>query len=179
MQRRGSSMLRRAWTILANHCDLRPALCEMNEINWHYRQNESAAKIEKFRPDGTRVAEADSADKKLAALRDLYSRRARAMVWRAWTCSNCRCHFDEYSLRVSSVIALVAGNLSRHSQGLTASMIMRELNPFWPGGIIGSNGPLQQRRKRSTEVAGSLRVQIAHRTSLVSVISMSSSTTTT
>lgn len=80
MQRRGSSMLHRVWTILANHYDLRPALCEMSKINWHYRQNESAAKIEKFRPHATRLAQADSADKKLAALRELYSRRARAML---------------------------------------------------------------------------------------------------
>jgi len=126
-------MLHRIWTILANQCDLRPALCEMSEINWHNCQNETAGKAGNFRSVATRDSEDDSADKKLATLRDSYSRRARAMVWRAWTCSNCRCHFDENSLRVSSVIALVAGNLSRHSQGLTASMIMRELKPFWPG----------------------------------------------
>ena len=44
-------------------------------------------------------------------------------------------------------------------------MIMRELKPFAPLGMIGSSGPLQQREMISQLVAGSQRVDSAQMTS--------------
>ena len=100
-------------------------------------------------------------------------------VCRACTAASCFSHFAENCFRVSLLIWLTPGNRSRHSYGRVASMIIRELWPFWPGGIMGSRGPLQVRRRISTEVAGSERVAMAQTTSFRSVMSMSSSTTTT
>ncbi len=47
-------------------------------------------------------------------------------------------------------------------------MLMRELKPLRSRGIIGSSGPLQQRRRISIESTGSARLHIAHSTSLMS-----------
>ena len=66
------------------------------------------------------------------------------------------------------LISAAGGNWSRHSNGRQASMIMRELNPLRSRGMIGSSGPLQQRRRISAESSGSARLHIAHSTSLMS-----------
>jgi hypothetical protein len=47
-------------------------------------------------------------------------------------------------------------------------MIMRELKPLRSRGMIGSKGPLQQRRKISVASTGSARLHMAHNTSLIS-----------
>src|SRR5207244_11023731 len=73
---------------------------------------------------------------------------------------------------------IAGGNSSFHSHGRVASMTTRELNPFSPGRIAGSRGPLQARLMMSNERSGSLRVQRAQITSSRSETSMSSSTTT-
>src|SRR5688572_3493782 len=63
----------------------------------------------------------------------------------------------------SAPISAGGGNLSRHSNGRHASMIMRELKPLRSRGMIGSSGPLQQRRRISAESTGSAPLHIAHR----------------
>src|SRR5437870_8889409 len=88
-------------------------------------------------------------------------------------------HFFLVSRLVCASGPIAIGNLSRHSQGRVASMIIRELWPLTSGAIAGSSGPDQARLMMSSERSGSERVTTAHITSLRSVTSMSSSTTMT
>src|SRR5437868_10252149 len=88
-------------------------------------------------------------------------------------------HFFLVSRLVSASGPIAIGNLSRHSQGRVASMIMRELWPLTSGAMAGSSGPDQARLMMSRDRSGSERVTTAHITSLMSVTSMSSSTTMT
>ena len=88
-------------------------------------------------------------------------------------------HFFLVSRLVSASGPIAIGNLSRHSQGRVASMIIRELWPLTSGAMAGSSGPDQARLMMSSERSGSERVTTAHMTSLRSVTSMSSSTTMT
>src|SRR5437879_3175851 len=88
-------------------------------------------------------------------------------------------HFLRVSRLVWASGPIAMGNLSRHSHGRVASMIIRELWPLTSGAMAGSSGPDQARLMMSSERSGSERVTTAHMTSLMSVTSMSSSTTMT
>src|SRR5205814_5812191 len=62
-------------------------------------------------------------------------------------------------LRVSRFVwasgPIAIGNLSRHSHGRVASMIIRELWPLTSGAMAGSSGPDQARLMMSSERSGS------------------------
>src|SRR3972149_7519335 len=90
----------------------------------------------------------------------------------------CSPHFFSVCFFISSLTLTVRGKSAIHSKGRHASMIARELNPFFPLGMMGSKGPLQQRRMTSMPVSGSHLAESAQMTSWRFVISMSSSTTT-
>src|SRR4051812_810391 len=85
-------------------------------------------------------------------------------------------HLPSTRSRSSRLERETCGNVSFHSYGRVASMIARELNPFWSFSMIGSSGPLQQRRRMSISSAGSERVHTAQSTSFKFVGSISSST---
>src|ERR1051325_2483810 len=90
---------------------------------------------------------------------------------------NLSAHLPKILSRSSWLERDTLGKASFHSYGRVASMIARELKPFCSLGMIGSSGPLQQRRRISISTDGSLRVHTAHKTSCKLVGSMSSSTT--
>src|SRR5579859_120933 len=86
-------------------------------------------------------------------------------------------HLASAARRTSGLDSATGGKSFIHSYGRHASITARELCPRSAIGMMGSSEPLQLRRMISISASGLDRVVSAHRTSLVLVTSMSSSTT--
>src|SRR5437016_7209115 len=63
-------------------------------------------------------------------------------------------HFLRVSRLVSASGPIGVGNLSRHSHGRVASMIIRELCPLTSGAMAGSSGPDQARLTSANDRPG-------------------------